>query len=153
MTAYERAHEIYNAITEAQNTLADLTPEGAEYPSLVQISSRGHWNLAKRMQRAESREPGEVLPIYIVVQGTSRHYGGPEEGGWWYNWTETAQVFKVWTAREALRKVKDLREEYDQPRFGIYSAANRGEAEYDIFVTHDPSYWETRETRERPYYC
>ena len=149
--SHQRALEIQEHIQEAQICLEDMTEEGEDYPCLVQV--RNTWKLAKRLQRAEARQPGEVLPIYVVVQGTSRHYGGPEEGGWWYNWTDTAQVFKFYTAKAALRKVRDLREEYGQPRYGIYSCANRGEQEWDFVITHDPSFWEAYESTERPYYC
>jgi hypothetical protein len=149
--ACERAQEISDAIHEAQHDLRRATEEGEEYPDLCNISNA--WKLAKRIQRAENRKPGQVLPIYIAVQGTSRCYGGPEEGGWWYNWTETEEVFKVWTMRAALRKLRELREEYLPPRFSIYSAANRGEEEYSFVITHDPSYFVERESTERPTYC
>ncbi len=111
------------------------------------------YRLAKRMLRRQQRDGGRVLPIFIAVQSTSRHYGGPEEGGWYYNWTETDEVFRFWDWRSALQKMRELHDEYDQPRFGIYSAANRGEAEFHFVLCSDPSFFESRETQERPTYC
>ena len=140
-TAYEQANDLMNAID-------DLKYEG--------VLPRGEfhsWKLAKRMIRKQAQADNRVTPIYVAVQSTVRCYGGPEEGGWWYNFTETEEVFKFWTARDALAKIRELREEYCDPRYGIYSAANRGEPQYDFVVTHDPSFWEANETKERPYYC
>ena len=35
---------------------------------------------------------GEVKPFrFISAYVTTRHYGGPEEGGWWYNMSECVQ--------------------------------------------------------------
>lgn len=110
------------------------------------------YRLAKRMVRAETRKPGQCLPIYIAVQGISRHYGGPEEGGWWYNSCYTEEVFKFWDWKEALAKLRELKEEWLPPEYNIYSAANRGESEYHFVITHDPSFWEKDEDTSRPTY-
>ena len=138
-TPAQRASDICDAIFQAQRS---GFMDRVENP----------YRLARRMVRAETRKPGEVLPIYIAVQSTSRHYGGPEEGGWWYNNTYTEEVFKFWTARDALKKFRELKEEYCPPEYSIYSAANRGECEFSFVVTHDPSFWESREDTERPHY-
>jgi hypothetical protein len=133
-TAYERANDLMEAI----------------YESPVHVDNP--WKLAQRLTRQQDRKPGQVLPIYIAVQGISRHFGGPEEGGWYYNNTHTEEVFKFWTAKDALVKLRELKEEYLPQRFDIYSAANGGAPDYQFVVTHDPSFWEARENTERPHY-
>lgn len=49
---------------------------------------------------------------YLSVYATTRHYGGPEEGGWWFNWDEPILCYavadgddddEVEARREALR--------------------------------------------------
>lgn len=149
-TAYERAQEILNDIYAAQDAIYRELDTGDVFPSLCQVDNC--WALAKRLQRAESRKPGQTLPIYVALQETSRHYGGPEEGGWWYNLTETIEVYRFWSARDALVKVRELRKENPSPRYDIYSAANQGEPAVSIVVAHDPSYWTVRETHDRPVY-
>lgn len=43
--------------------------------------------------------PGEVA---VTVYEVTKCYGGPEEGGWWYNWQEAVQV----TVFRSLRKAR-----------------------------------------------
>lgn len=65
--------------------------------------------VARRMRRIEARK-GRVLPFYVVCYGIDRRYGGPEEGGWWYDATAIIDVAKVWDvkgARAALRRMRD----------------------------------------------
>jgi hypothetical protein len=124
---------------------------GRSYPDPKPIGNA--WKLAKRMIRKQDRgDKGRVLPIYVAVQEVTRHYGGPEEGGWWYNWTETVDVYQAWNARDALAMLRELKDEYQDPRYGIYSCANRGEGEYHFVIAHDPSFWTEHESTKRPIY-
>lgn len=91
--------------------------------------------------------------IYIVVFSTTREYGGPEEGGWWYNWTSIEQTQKVYGWKKALQCVREAKNDFPAPRYSIYSAANRGEPEYQIRVFSDPSEFEDLQSTEVPYYC
>lgn len=34
-------------------------------------------------------------PIYVNVYQVTRHFGGHEEGGWWYNWYECVKTIRV----------------------------------------------------------
>jgi len=34
-------------------------------------------------------------PRFLSAYATTRHYGGPEEGGWWYNWNECLQTMSI----------------------------------------------------------
>jgi hypothetical protein len=104
-------------------------------------------------RRQKALKEGRVLPYYIVASGISRHYGGPEEGGWWYDWTEILGVRRAFTLEEGLRAVRALREEYPQPRYGRHSCANRGEPDTHITLCYgeDDPRWPTEST-QRPRY-
>lgn len=39
----------------------------------------------------------------VVIYETTRNYGGPEEGGWWYNWESVHRVRLCRTYNRALR--------------------------------------------------
>lgn len=104
-------------------------------------------------RRQRDLAAGKVRPFYIVVEGTSRHYGGPEEGGWWYDWHEVLEVRKAFTFEQGLRQARALKEEYPQPRYNRYSCANRGEADTRIVFCYgeDDPRWPTEST-QRPRY-
>lgn len=144
LSSQDKVNEIREAIWKAEEVSIDLG-------NPIQLSSNAN-NLAKRIERKLRTNEGQVLPIYIVVTSTTREYGGPEEGGWWYNWTVIEEVRKAWDAKTALKYVRAMKEDYPQPRFGIYSAANNGEAEHRFIVCSDPSFFEDLESTERPYY-
>lgn len=97
------------------------------------ISPNRHHNekQCRRVQiRKEARAKGRVLPIYIVVLGISRHFGGPEEGGWYYDWRTIHEVRKVWSFCAARKAIRELREEYPKPRYSRFSVLG-GE---DMFI-------------------
>jgi hypothetical protein len=83
--------------------------------------------------RRKADVSGGKQPSFLVVAyGVSRHYGGHEEGGWWYDRTEVIDVRKAHTLAGGLRHARDLRGEYPPPRFNRYSAANHGAP--DVYV-------------------
>lgn len=84
---------------------------------------------------AGSRVAKKIIAVYEV----GRAYGGPEEGGWWYDCYELA--YTVPFSRKALIAVeKDCYEESRYIRYGYYTAR----VEYGEGGEH--------ETRERPIY-
>jgi len=102
--------------------------------------------------RKAALKDGRVRPFYLVVEGTSRHYGGPEEGGWWYDWHEVLEVRRAFTLEEGLRQMRDLRDSYPQPRYNRYSCANRGEPDTRIVLCYgegDPRWPVTSTHRPR----
>ena len=104
-------------------------------------------------ERKLANSKGQVLPMYIVAFGISKHYGGREEGGWWYDWTSINEVRRAYTLKEALRHAHELKEAYPAPRFNRHSSANNGEADSYIAVCYseaDPAWPE--ETTCRPHY-
>lgn len=90
---------------------------------------------------------------YLNVYTVTRHYGGPEEGGWWYNVGEPLASAKLdiftklgLTREQAIQKFEEA---YADHKFGdIYSV--RGGVDVEIRIeTHEAQYW----PEERPTYC
>lgn len=104
-------------------------------------------------RRKAANSQGKVLPFYVTVEGISRSYGGPEEGGWWYDRRTILAIRRVYTVSAALRTIRELREEFPQPRYNRFSCANRGENDIRIAVCYDESdpRW-PEETQGRPSY-
>ncbi len=73
-----------------------------------------------RNRRRASRNPGD--PFWVVATGISRHYGGPEEGGWWYDHTRVLSDVQVTSVREGLAVARAMREEYPTCPRGRFSA-------------------------------
>lgn len=104
-------------------------------------------------KRKAEQALGIVTPFYLVVEGISRHYGGHEEGGWWYDWHTILDVRKAFTFKQALKHARELREKYPQPKYNRYSCANRGEDDtvLRLVYSEDDPRW-PEETTERPRY-
>ncbi len=65
--------------------------------------------------------------VAVTVYESTRCYGGPEEGGWWYTHREAAESFIFSSRRKAkvfLRVLEDLREERDRARRDGYDRHN-----------------------------
>lgn len=61
-----------------------------------------------------SRIPREHWPHYVNVYEVGQSYGGPEEGGWWYDTGSPVTSVKCETYTEAKRLADELREKYPQ---------------------------------------
>jgi len=129
----------YKATITLLDTMAELGFQG------------NYYKLARRISRRLNRKENEVSPIFIVVTATSRAFGGYEESGWWYDVVTIEEVRKVWDWRSARKMLRELREDYPQPRFNRYSCANRGECDYDYVLCSSPEEFPS-ETTEKPTY-
>jgi hypothetical protein len=56
--------------------------------SMVPVLVRNHDYWYNNDDDAPEYVEMEKPVCYITVYAISRHYGGAEEGGWWYNWLE-----------------------------------------------------------------
>jgi hypothetical protein len=114
----------------------------------------GRCTVCDAFDNRKARTAKGVMPPFLVVAwGVSRHYGGPQEGGWWYDWTTILEVRKVHTFEAAYQAMWELKTEYPQPRFNRYSCANRGEDDVRIgafYGESDPRF--PQESTERPHY-
>lgn len=91
-----------------------------------------------------------IRPIYVAVISTSRHYGGPEEGGWWYDWTDVCEVRRCLTLKSAVGHARELREEYPTCPRGRGSVLGGDDTE--VLVSHSLSEIEQCQSTERPRY-
>jgi hypothetical protein len=59
--------------------------------------------------------------VWVNVYSITREYGGPEEGGWWYNWYSLVEAKQV-PVEKADETKSELEKEYDWINEGnIYS--------------------------------
>ena len=86
--------------------------------------------------------------VFVNVYTVNRCYGGPEEGGWYYNWYECVEVFPVQNGQSDLMK-KTLYDKYaDTHKWGdIYSVLDGQDVA--VYIEQHPK---ESETRERPHY-
>lgn len=88
-------------------------------------------------------------PIAVQVYNTWQRYGGPEEGGWWYEEGEPIQTHFIFNKKQAIQRAIKLSEEYDyanQPSITDSRGLSAIHIKYgDDFAKYYPE--------ERPYYC
>ena len=86
------------------------------------------------------------LTRWVTIYEVTRHYGGPEEGGWWYNWWEPVASFPVplLPQRLALRMYKRLIPKYAERAWGDIYSVNDG---MEIYVYTE---WTRGENRSEP---
>ena len=110
-------------------------------------------NNPKRVVLGDDGKPlHEDTIVYVSLYTTVRLYGGPEEGGWWYNHHDLNLTIPCRNRAEEIEKLHDYMEQYatEQDLFGgdIYSVLGGQEA----WSTVEPRPGESQ-TTERPYYC
>lgn len=105
---------------------------------------------SQRMLRiTQQRLNGSVQPFYVVGYLIHRLYGGPEEGGWWYDQPEVCEVRKCYDWRDGLRAARELREEFKPDKRGRYSVI--GGPDGYVGVYRDPQEFPGVDF-ERPHY-
>jgi len=90
------------------------------------------------------RRPGWWVNVYAV----ERHYGGPEEGGWYYNAGTPVASFECETEEEAGKVKEKAEKEYSPQAHGnIYSVRGGVAIQVDVenlkglpFPAHQPHY-------------
>ena len=68
-------------------------------------------DLENAFETYRNREP--VKPVYVSVYETSRAYGGPEEGGWWYTDNTLVESKKFYDKEEAEAFAEALRSDME----------------------------------------
>lgn len=92
-------------------------------------------------------EVDENQLIYVNVYRITRHFGGQEEGGWWYDWYECIEVVPCKNKHSETIK-EELEKQYASMKHGNISSVNGG---VDI-VVYIQAEMKQSETKERPYY-
>jgi hypothetical protein len=85
--------------------------------------------------------------VFVNVYSVTRHYGGPEEGGWYFDWLECIETYPC-RNEVAGTMLKMLTDKNEHKKFGDISSVLGGQ---DIYVEIEETPKES-ETTERPYY-
>jgi len=88
-------------------------------------------------------------PTTITLHSTYLKYGGPEEGGWWYQEGYPEETHCIFNKKQAIRKYMQLADEYqivDQPSLGDTTTSSNWELSFsNDYARMYPS--------TRPHYC
>lgn len=85
--------------------------------------------------------------FFVSEYGAYRGYGGPEEGGWWYDWNDYRKVVaRYHDKHEAYERARRLNSEAREDRYSVLSVG----ADPVYFVEEVPGEHQTKET---PRYC
>ena len=90
---------------------------------------------------------------FVAIVSTSRHFGGPEEGGWWYDWSSVEKHWKFDNPKRARRFARRLeREEAPYaPRHNRFSVL--GGNDIEVLRTSNPETLDSWQSKTRPTYC
>lgn len=88
-------------------------------------------------------KPEEVDSIYFVT----REYGGPEEGGWYYDWFEFKKSFKRSKRAGAISRLANYLNKKEGLRVGLGSVLSKGE-----YIGISEEFSGSLESKERPHY-
>ena len=90
---------------------------------------------------------GEDEIVYVNIYSVTREYGGPEEGGWWYNRLSCIESIPVKNKNSELME-EESEKEYEKLKYGnIYSVL--GGRDIEVIIEEKPK---QSETKERPHY-
>jgi hypothetical protein len=110
------------------------------------------WDDNKREQVSDNDLEVITPLIYVNVYLSDRAYGGPEEGGWWYNIRNVEQVFRCKDEDHAKQVYDQMVVEYASEnrnrRADISSVLSEGR--FEVTLEAWPG---ERSPSERPRYC
>jgi hypothetical protein len=84
-----------------------------------------------------------------VAWEIARQYRGPEEGGWWQDWTSILEVRKVYSWEDGLRAARELHQMYPSSRYD--RSFLRGTGDTFVGTFYEPELF-PKETTERMRY-
>ena len=88
-------------------------------------------------------------PITVTVHQVIQRYGGPEEGGWWFNQGFPERTYCVFSKKQAVKTFIEVCEEYEvweQPSLGLSTTDYNWEVSFaSTTAKHYPE--------KRPHYC
>lgn len=100
---------------------------------------------------ADLRRNDPSKPVYVAVVETTRHCGGAEEGGWYYDWNQVVEIVECEDGfRNLLVTVKALRESHPTCPRGRHSVI--GGADVTIYMTRNEKLIDSLQSKETPRY-
>lgn len=129
---------------------AEAFPHAGTDPSWLAREPEAPEPCALCLAAKRRKDASWQVPFYVLCYQVVRRYGGPEEGGWWQDWTSILEVRKVWTFHGGLKAARELRARYPIGRYGRGSVLGRGDTYVRTY--YDESGFPT-ETTERMAYA
>jgi hypothetical protein len=126
--------DLYHIVKEADERVTEVISVMATNHTIYAVEDLP---LELEALRRRLRAPEPEKYRWVTVYDVSREYGGPEEGGWWYDCWSVVEEQRV-LVEEAEAVKKSLEEEY------------RDDLD-DLQVVIEKCYRE-RETRRKPHY-
>lgn len=126
---------------DRKSIVLNLTREEAvEFARMLTMAVEGDRTLTSRV------EPVEPAPRWFVnVYALDRLYGGPEEGGWWFDCGEPVESVEVPDEQHALVVQGRMMREY--PSTGArssmsYGRSGNGVVDYAVWIEdHPAAHW------------
>jgi len=81
---------------------------------------------------------------YVNVYQVRRLYGGPEEGGWWFNHFEATETRTAHNKRIAKKIKKQLVKKYAPLQRGDINSMRGDDETYDVYVEGARRAYETK---------
>ena len=104
--------------------------------------------IATAVEYFEENNDADAI-VYVNAYAVSRHYGGPQEGGWWYNAGEPLASVPLSDRTRIRAEVARLEELFADQQWGNIYSVNGG-VELRIAIEDQMAeVW----PEERPYYC
>ena len=89
----------------------------------------------------------DETPTYVSIYFVERAYGGPEEGGWYYDRYYHELSVPVWTDEEREKEIARISSHIPKPKYPLHSVLSQGE-----YVVLSEETIGENETKERPTY-
>ncbi len=89
--------------------------------------------------------------FFVASIGISRCYGGPEEGGWWYDWCDVHEIEQVESWQGGMEVIRTLRGEHPTQQYDRHSVLGNGE-DTEIILARTRAEIERYQSTERPHY-
>jgi hypothetical protein len=120
------------------------------YLSELQAFYPKSWKQRLAIQQYDGfQEWEDKEPITVTVHQVIQRYGGPEEGGWWFNQGFPERTYCIFSKKQAVKTFLEVCEEYgvwDQPSLGLSTTDYNWEVSFaSTAAKHYPE--------KRPHYC
>jgi hypothetical protein len=130
-------HEGDFTTMDSPGTMRQCVVVALDYSDQGWLDNNKHQSshISHLMVDAEALEPA---PWFVNVYELDRAYGGPEEGGWWYDVRTPVHSVIAANKQDAERMVERLSEEYPaEGERSIYSVVYNGGA-HDVRIENHP---------------
>ena len=94
------------------------------------------------------RDFSKAFIFYVTVYKMEQVYGGPEEGGWWWDAFEMVDHLEINHHCDIEEAFKVLEKKYPQPEAEYTSTQSEGR-----YVFYEESVLGVHGTKRRPHYC